>query len=211
MSSGTSSSNTASGSKVYYRFAKHYDRFFSPVYVDRIHDAIKRLNIPQGSRVLEIGVGTGISLAAYPRGVNVVGIDLSQSMLDQAAARVEADGLQNVELRCMNACELDFPDASFDYVMAFHVVSVVDDIDRLMQGIYRVCKPGGTIVVINHFRSPRWYIAPVVDLISPVTKHLGWRTTLRIDDLSQSAPIKVKSQYKSSPTSLFTVVVAERD
>ena len=170
-----------SGSRLYGQFAKYYDKIAAPVYKDRIFRTIEELRIPAGSRVLEIGIGTGVSLPAYPQGVHVLGIDLSTDMLAQAAARVESLGMENVELREMNACDLKLPDESFDYIMAFHVASVVDDVGQLMREIHRVCKPGGTIVVINHFRSPRWYVAPLVDLVSPVTRHLGWRTTLRLE------------------------------
>ena len=202
--------SAASGSKLYSQFARYYDRFVSPIYQDRIFQTIEELRIPPGSRVLEIGVGTGVSLPSYPAGVHVCGIDLSAEMLRQAAERVETLGLKNIELYEMNACELDLPDASFDYVMAFHVASVVDDVGRLMRGIHRVCKPGGTVVVINHFRSSRWFVAPIVDLVNPITQHLGWRTTLRLEDLGGQSPLRVEKAYKLKPTSLFTVVIATK-
>ncbi len=194
-------------SSTYYKFSKYYDRFFGRVYETRIQDTIRRLGIPPGANVLELGVGTGISLAAYPPHAKVVGVDLSESMLSIAKERVVTNQWQHVELMCMNAAELDFPDGSFDYVMAFHLVSVVDDVAKLTREMHRVTKSGGRLVIINHFRSPRWWIAPMMDCISPLTKHLGWRTTLRREEIFQSAPIVVEKTYKTSPLSLFTIVV----
>ena len=74
----------------------------------------------------------------------------------------------------------------------------------------RVCRPGGTIVVINHFRSERAPVAWVVDKVDPITRQLGWRTTLRAEDLLRAAPVELVRRYKTSPQSLFTVVVARK-
>ncbi len=202
---------TAPGaSKIYNQFAHYYDRMFSPIYRSRIHSTIRSLDIPTGAEVLEIGIGTGLSLAAYPPDAKVLGIDLSRHMLDLAAERAAEIGQTNVELQVMNATDLQVPDAHFDYVMAFHVASVVDEIDKMMREIFRVCKPGGTIVVINHFRSPRSWIAACMDRITPWTKRLGWRTDLRLDEVVGAVPIHVERRFKTTPFSLFTVVVTKK-
>lgn len=204
----TNDRNASSHSKTYHTFAPYYDKFISPIYSRRIHEVISRLNIPAGAHVLELGIGTGVSLPAYPPGISIDGIDLSSSMLQQAQERVEALGLENVRLHEMNACDLRFPDCSFDFVMAFHVVSVVSDLGQLMREVHRVCRPGGSIIVINHFRSPRKFIASMVDALNPITQKLGWRTTIRFEDLQQHAPIEVRNRYKTRPASLFTVIEA---
>ena len=195
-------------SKIYSEFSHLYDKIFQRVFFPRIARVVESLRIPPGARVLELGVGTGLSLSAYPPHCQVVGIDLAQDMLDQAAEKVRANGWRHVTLRQMDALNLALPDDSFDYVTAYHVVSVVPDAARLMQEARRVCRPGGTLVVINHFRSPSPIIAGLVDLADPLTRKLGWRTTLTLEDLLDCAPLIVEQRYKTSPRSLFTVLVA---
>lgn len=199
-----------SSSKVYYQFARYYDWFFGPVYQARIHATIRSLEIGSQANVLEIGVGTGISLCAYPPHANILGVDLSRSMLDQAAQRVEAGRLKHVRLQQMDALDLQLPSQHYDYVTAFHVVTVVPDVDRMMREMYRVCKPNGKIVVINHFRSERRWLAALVDRATPLTKRLGWRTNLGLAELTDQIPLRVDKLYKTSPFSLFTVLVATK-
>ena len=198
-------------SKIYSEFSHLYDRIFERIFFPRIARVVGSLRIPPGGRVLELGVGTGLSLSAYPTHCEVVGIDLAQDMLDQAAEKVRQNGWRHITLQQMDALNLEFPTDSFDCVMAFHVVSVVPDAHRLMQEARRVCRSGGKIVVINHFRSTRPIIASLVALVDPVTRKLGWRTTLRLDDMLEGAPVAVEQRYKTSPRSLFTVVVARNE
>lgn len=195
-------------SKIYAEFSHLYDKIFQRIFFPRIERVIKSLRIEPGARVLEVGVGTGLSLTAYPTHCEVVGIDLAQDMLDQAADKIQEQGWRHISLRQMDALNLSFPDDTFDYVMAFHVVSVVPDATRLLDEARRVLRPNGTLVVINHFRSERPIIGSLVEMADPVTRKLGWRTTLRLVDMFNGAPIAIEQQFKTSPRSLFTVVVA---
>lgn len=195
-------------SKIYAEFSHLYDKIFTRVFFPRIERVIRSLNIEPGARVLEVGVGTGLSLSAYPPHCEVVGIDLAQDMLDKAAEKVREQGWRHISLRQMDALNLAFPNDSFDYVMAFHVVSVVPDATRLLDEARRVLRPNGTLVVINHFRSERPLIASLVDLADPVTRKLGWRTTLRLVDMFDGASVAIEQRFKTSPRSLFTVVIA---
>jgi phosphatidylethanolamine/phosphatidyl-N-methylethanolamine N-methyltransferase len=197
-------------SKIYYEFSHFYDRIFTRFFFPRINSTIHGLDIPRGAKVLEVGVGTGLSLPAYPRHAEVTGIDLAPEMLEQAQRKVDREGWRHVRLAQMDALNLQFPDETFDYVTAFHVVSVVPDHERLMREIIRVCKPGGTVVIINHFRSNRAWLASLIDLLDPVTRKLGWRTTLRSSDLLATASLEVRRRFKTSGTSLFTVMIAEK-
>jgi phosphatidylethanolamine/phosphatidyl-N-methylethanolamine N-methyltransferase len=197
-------------STVYHRLARIYDGCLSPFFGKRAQKTIRALEIPTGARVLEVGVGTGASLDAYPVHVHVVGIDLSDEMLEHAREKIRRHGWRHVEVKQMDALNLEFPDDSFDYVMAFHIATVVPDHRPLMREIARVCRPGGRIVVINHLRSPRRWLAGLVDLLGPLTRQLGWHTKLSYEDLVSAAPIRVIRRYKTSPRSLFTVVIAEK-
>jgi len=198
-------------SKIYSEFSRFYDKIFERIFFPRIARVVASLKIPPGARVLELGVGTGLSLSAYPSHSEVTGVDLAQDMLDQAADKIREHGWQHISLRQMDALNLDFASNSFDYVTAFHVVSVVPDAGRMMAEARRVCRPGGKLVIINHFRSERPLIGPLVDLADPVTRKLGWRTTLKLVDIIDGAPVSIEQKFKTSPRSLFTVVIARNE
>jgi phosphatidylethanolamine/phosphatidyl-N-methylethanolamine N-methyltransferase len=195
-------------SALYYEFSHFYDAFFGRVFYPRIAKVVKSLAIEPGARVLEIGVGTGLSLDAYPRHSHVTGIDLAPDMLEKAQERIDRNGLRHVTVEQGDALALRFPDDSFDYVMAFHVVSVVPDARGLMAEAQRVCRPGGQIVIINHFRSERPTVARLQHSIDPMTRRLGWTTSLYLRDLIDRRTLHVERQWKTSPRSLFTIVIA---
>jgi phosphatidylethanolamine/phosphatidyl-N-methylethanolamine N-methyltransferase len=198
-------------SRIYSDLSGLYDHVFTRVFSRRIHAVIDGLRIPAGARVLEVGIGTGLSLDAYPRHCRVLGIDLSSEMLDHAQAKMDPRRHGHIELRQMDALAMAFPDDSFDYVMAFHVVTVVPNPHRLVDEMARVCKPDGQVVIINHFSSPRPVIRRVVNLVDPLTRRLGWSTRLSLDEAINGAPLELESRYKTSPWSLFTVVEARKN
>jgi len=196
--------------KIYYEFSHLYERVFTNVLGPRVCSTIRSLNIPVNAKVLEVGVGTGLALAAYPTNVDVLGIDLAPEMLAQAQEKVDEHGWNHITLRQMDALNMDLPDEQFDYVMAFHIVSVVPDAEQLVREMLRVTKTGGTIVIINHFRSEKKWLASLVDMLDPVTRRIGWRTTLRFDEVVQGFPLEIKQRFKTSRRSLFTVIVATK-
>ncbi len=195
-------------SALYYEFSHFYDAVFGRVFYPRIARVIRSLGIEPGARILEIGVGTGLSLDAYPRHCRVTGIDLAPDMLEKAQERIDRHGLHHITLEQGDALALRFPDDSFDYVMAFHVVSVVPDAKALMAEAQRVCRPGGRIIVINHFRSEHRGVARVQHSIDPMTRRLGWTTSLYLRDILDPRTLHVERQWKTSPRSLFTIVIA---
>ena len=195
-------------SALYYEFSHLYDVFFGRVFFPRIVRVIRSLGIEPGARVLELGVGTGLSLEAYPQHCQVTGIDLAPEMLERAQDRVNRNGWRHVTLQQGDAQNLAFADDAFDYVMAFHVVSVVPDPQRMMAEAERVCRPGGLLAIINHFRSRQRAVARVQRGIDPITRRLGWTTTLCLPQLLDGSRLHVERQWKTSPRSLFTIVVA---
>ena len=195
-------------SALYYEFSHLYDVFFGRVFFPRIVRVIRSLGIEPGARVLELGVGTGLSLEAYPQHCQVTGIDLAPEMLERAQDRVNRNGWRHVTLQQGDAQNLAFADDAFDYVMAFHVVSVVPDPQRMMTEAERVCRPGGLLTIINHFRSRQPAVARVQRGIDPVTRRLGWTTTLCLPALLDGSRLHVERQWKTSSRSLFTIVVA---
>jgi phosphatidylethanolamine/phosphatidyl-N-methylethanolamine N-methyltransferase len=195
-------------SALYYEFSHLYDAFFGRVFHPRIQKVVRSLGIVPGARVLEIGVGTGLSLDAYPRHCQVTGIDLAPDMLEKAQERIDRNGWRHVTVEQGDALDLRFPDDTFDYVMAFHVVSVVPDPRLLMAEATRVCRPGGRIVVINHFRSENRRVARLQHTIDPMTRRLGWTTRLCLRDILDPSTLHVERQWKTSPRSLFTIMIA---
>jgi phosphatidylethanolamine/phosphatidyl-N-methylethanolamine N-methyltransferase len=195
-------------SAVYYEFSQFYDAFFGRVFYPRIAKVVRSLGITPGARVLEIGVGTGLSLDAYPSHCQVTGIDLAPDMLERAQERIDRNGLRNVTVEQGDALDLRFADDTFDYVTAFHVVSVVPDARRLMGEAQRVCRPGGRIVVINHFRSENRRVARLQHSIDPMTRRLGWTTSLYLRDIVDQSSLHVERQWKTSRRSLFTIMIA---
>jgi phosphatidylethanolamine/phosphatidyl-N-methylethanolamine N-methyltransferase len=194
-------------SRLYYELSHLYDLIFRRVFYPRIAAVIRSLNIEPGARVLELGVGTGLSLDAYPPHCQVTGIDLAPDMLERAQDKVNRNGWRHITLQQGDALDLKFPDDSFDYVMAFHVVSVVPDPQRMMAEAQRVCRPGGVITIINHFRSPRPAIARIVQTFHPIYRLLGW-TILKLPDIIDRRALHVERQWKTAPRSLFTIVIA---
>src|SRR5512135_334501 len=140
----------ASVRAAYRRYAKIYDLVFGGVFAFGRSRALSLANRRGGQRVLEVGVGTGLSLSGHRTDNRVVGIDISPEMLAIARRRVERQRLSHVEaLLEMDAGQLDFPDSSFDVVVAMFVMTVVPDPQQVMSELKRVCKPGGHIYVVN--------------------------------------------------------------
>lgn len=170
----------------YRRYANHYDRIFGPVFAPGRNLAMRTLGNGKGMRVLEVGVGTGLSLPFYDSESRVVGIDISPEMLDKARERTERESLQQVEsLLEMDAENLDFPDSSFDAVVAMYVASVVPNPDRLIEEMRRVCVPGGDIIIINHFASRNPVLRGLEKGLRPLSRMLGFRPDMDLDSLPQ--------------------------
>lgn len=197
-------------SKLYSELTYIYDLFFAKVFSKRIQHVIRSLSIPPGANVLEVGVGTGISFEAYPPHCQVTGIDLAPEMLDKARERIARNRWRNIKVQEMDALDLKFEDNSFDYAMAFHVVTVVPDATKLMLEVLRVTKPGAHIVIINHFRSENPLLNSLDRLSETVTRRLGWHT-LDLDEVVGNVPLKIERTYKLRRNSAFTIVIARND
>lgn len=194
-------------SKLYSDFAPLYDKVFGKMFYSRLRRVIQSLKIPAGAKVLEVGVGTGTSFPAYPRHCQVVGIDLAPDMLVRAQRKINENRWNHLQVLEMDALDLKFPADSFDYVMAFHVVTVVPDPIRMIQEAKRVCRPAGRIVVVNHFTSESPWLGFFTEALDPVTRHLGWRTNLRLKPFIQATHLSIEAVYKLSKLSLYTVLV----
>src|SRR5436305_10343876 len=164
--------------QVYENIAWAYDVVFGPTLHPGRVQAIQRMSIQSGDRLLEVGVGTGINACLYPRDCRVTGIDLSAPMLEKARERFARKGVNNVRLHEMDAASLKFADGTFDIVYAPYVISVVPDPIAVVREMIRVCRPGGRIVILNHFRSANRAGAWMERAIAPLTLHLGFKSDL---------------------------------
>lgn len=192
--------------KAYARWAPVYDLSFGKIADAGRIIAVDTINKRQGS-VLEVGVGTGISLPRYRSHLDVTGIDLSPEMLRKARERVRKLGLRNIKrLLEMDAQELDFEDSSFDTVVAMYVLTVVPEPARVMEELDRVCKPGGQVLIVNHFSQEHGVRGIVEKAMAPFAERLGWRPEFAIDNVMTQDNLRLVEERPMKPFGLFTML-----
>jgi phosphatidylethanolamine/phosphatidyl-N-methylethanolamine N-methyltransferase len=196
---------------VYDKLAKVYDLFFGPALHPGRLKAIQRMNIQPDERVLEVGVGTGINLSLYPRDCAITGIDFSGSMLEKARERTARKELKNIRLLQMDAADLKFADNSFDIVYAPYLISVVPDPLQVAREMKRVCRPGGRIIVLNHFLSPNPLLSRTERLISPFTIHIGFKADLDLPAFLAQADLQPISIEKVNIPRIWSLVTCVKD
>jgi phosphatidylethanolamine/phosphatidyl-N-methylethanolamine N-methyltransferase len=196
---------------VYEKLASVYDFTFGPTLQAGRLQAIQRMGILSGDRVLEVGVGTGINASLYPRDCAVTGIDLSSPMLEKARERVARKGIWNVRLLEMDAADVKFADNTFDIVYAPYLISVVPDPVVVAREMRRVCRPGGRIVILNHFRSPNPLLASLERAISPFTVHIGFKSDLDLPAFLAQADLKPVSIEKVNVPRIWSLVTCIKD
>lgn len=177
--------------KSYRRYAQSYDFYFGAVFQPGRRAVIDLMSCRSGDRILEVGVGTGLSLPLYPTDVHITGIDISVEMLEKAQTRKQRDMLRNVELYEMDAEATAFEDASFDKVVAMYVASVVPNPKRLVDEMRRVCKPQGELFIVNHFHSDNPVLARCEKLLAPLSKLVGFHPDFPMDDFIQETSLDV--------------------
>jgi phosphatidylethanolamine/phosphatidyl-N-methylethanolamine N-methyltransferase len=196
----------------YRRWAPVYDNTFGRVAAEGRKHTVEIINQGKG-RVLEVGVGTGLSLPGYARHLEIVGIDLSPEMLEKARERVAAEGLRNVAgLYEMDASDLKFPDASFDTVVAMYVMTVVPEPEKVMRELSRVCRPGGDVIIVNHFSAeqgkPGWegMRGWVERRMAPFADKLGWRPVFDMERVLVCKDLALIEKRGLRPWGLFTMM-----
>ena len=197
--------------KTSYRYwAPVYDYTFGWVSRAGRRRTVDYINTRPG-RVLEIGVGTGLSLDRYAPQVEVTGIDVSPDMLNKARHKVAERGLGNVvRISEMDARALIFPDDHFDTVVAMFVISVVPEPERVMEEMARVCKPGGEVLIIGHFARDRGFLAWLERFFAPLSDIIGWHSDFEKGRVLGAPSLGVKDSRAVSPFGLFTFLIQEK-
>lgn len=197
----------ASTRKIYDIHSVFYDATFGRLVQRRIATAISHMNIRETDCVLDVGIGTGMSLNYYPARGRIVGVDLSAGMLRVARKKIRDQGLTHATVFQADAMRLPFADDTFDHVFISHVISVVSDPYRLVQECQRVCKPNARIVMVNHFQSTNRLVAMVEKWLCPLCTKLGWRSDLALQDLVRRTGVEVDYRFKLDQIDLWETVV----
>jgi phosphatidylethanolamine/phosphatidyl-N-methylethanolamine N-methyltransferase len=193
---------------IYSWYSSIYDTVFGRFFSPRIRIGIDRSSFADGDKIIEVGVGTGISLPLYPTHCKVVGIDLTKQMLDQAARKKERHNLAHVDLLEMDAEQMTFEDDTFDHAVAAFVITVVPNPERMVAEMKRVTKKGGTILIFNHFCSKNPLVSWVERVFSPLCERWGWRSDISLDLLSNHCNLQIKEVFKKNKLDPWSIVVA---
>jgi len=202
--------STASASQLYGRYAGFYDFFFRFSLPGRAQ-TIRRMDPQPGERILEIGVGTGLSFPHYPAGVELTGIDLSIEMLLQAQQRVERSGRTNTQLFQMNAQQMDFADNRFDHSVAMYVASVTPNATAMVKEMQRVTKPGGHLYILNHFSRKGSWLHMAEKSLSIHAKRIGWEPLFYLDEFLSSARIENAKDIPIRPFGYWRLLEIENN
>jgi phosphatidylethanolamine/phosphatidyl-N-methylethanolamine N-methyltransferase len=189
----------------YRRHSRFYDVSFGALLQSSRVRVVERMRCRRGERVLEVGVGTGLSLPLYPKGVRVVGVDLSEEMLALARPRAEEAG---AGLAVMDAERLAFADDSFDKVVAMYVASVVPHPERLVDEMRRVCRPSAGLFFVNHFESESPIVAAGERLLAPFAGVLGFRPDFSFDGFVRAGRLEVIEREPAGPLGYWTFLRA---
>jgi phosphatidylethanolamine/phosphatidyl-N-methylethanolamine N-methyltransferase len=179
--------------RAYELLAPVYDFVFDWIFAPGRTAAIEQLALQRSDSILEVGIGTGLNLPLYPATCRLTGIDLSQEMLDKAVERVQTLAMPNVILKTMDATSMSFGENEFDKAVATYTISAVPDPIAVLREMRRVVKPGGILVLLNHFRSERRLMGWLEDMVAPVCTRLGWKSNLPLAPLLEQVDLVPES------------------
>ncbi|MBP1746099.1 MAG: pmtA [Deltaproteobacteria bacterium] len=194
--------------KIYSRYSGFYDIIFAQFFYPRIRLGLEKIGIKSGDRIIEVGVGTGLSLPLYPESCKVVGIDITRRMLEKAKAKKEKFGFDHIDLFEMDGENICFEDDSFDHAVLPFVVSVVPNVERLMAEVKRVTKNGGRIIIVNHLWSKYSFFSKMEEKLSPFFMKLGFKTGLSVEVFSNHCNLHIEEISKKHKLDPFFILHA---
>lgn len=192
--------------KSYARWAPIYDHTFGAI-TNAGRKRVAALANAKGGTLLEVGVGTGMSLRFYEPSLRITGIDASPDMLEKAREKVQADGYAHIDaLAEMDARAMEFADDSFDHVAALHIMSVVPEPERVLAELARVCKPRGFVYIVNHFASDRGFLSVVEKVTAPLDTLLGWHSDFQRSVVTGSPRLTLVREESLPPFGMMTLL-----
>ncbi len=186
---------------VYRNYSSFYDYVFGYILQHGRRRAVEIVNkaAPLNTSILDVGVGTGLSLFFYREDLKVTGIDLCKEMLEKAEKRVQNHNMQDrVKLIEMDAEHLQFPDNAFHSVIAMHVASVVNDPHAFLNELLRVCVPGGDIIIVNHFSSKKPWLQAIEKKLAAFHFKLGFNLNLSMQPFLTHPGLKLIDSQKTN-------------
>ncbi|MCO5142889.1 MAG: methyltransferase domain-containing protein [Oligoflexia bacterium] len=198
--------------RIYEAMAPYYDFIYGKLLFNEGREvSIELLDLKSGDRILEVGVGTGLTLPLYPLNCKVVGVDLSENMLKEAEKLIKKKKLRNFEVKKMDATKLEFKDSSFDAVLGNLFISATTYPENALREMIRVCKPKGMIVLMNHFLSENPWVARAETAFNPIAEKIGYKSNLEMNNLLASVGLKPKTIKKVNLFNLWTAVSMENN
>lgn len=192
--------------QIYSSYSGVYDLFFDTILHPGRKRAVEAMSIQPGDQILEVGVGTGLSLPLYPPHGRVTGIDISRAMLRQAEEKIREHDIENVDLKQMSAERLVWPDSHFDKVLLPYVISCLERPVAVMQEVRRVCKPDGRVYFLNHFHSRNRILAWGEKRLTPLSKRLGFVLDLPLAVVTGSGLFRVEAIERVNFPRLWSLV-----
>ena len=196
--------------QIYSSYSGFYDLLFDTILQPGRRRAIDSMSIDAGDNILEVGVGTGLSLPLYPGWCRVTGIDISHAMLRKAAERVVRMGRGDIDLKRMSAEHLKWPEATFEKVLLPYMISCVEKPEQVVAEVHRVCRPGGRVFFVNHFHSRNRILGWCERRLTPLSRRLGFVLDLPMEIITGSGLFEIEHVERTNIFGLWSVVTCIR-